>query len=203
MEIYPSINNIITDTSIIAFDKIDGSNIRAEWNRKNGFTKFGTRKRLLEESEKPFGEAIGLIRETHADILDELFRKQKYERATAFFEFSGANSFAGFHEQEAHEVTLFDVHVYKQGMLPPREFLKIFERKVATPPVLYEGKANEKFIRSVKESTLEGMTFEGVVCKGGWDSRKRLISYKVKSQAWLSKLKTKYQDTPEIYEKLK
>ena len=31
---------------IIAFDKIDGSNLRFEWSRKRGFYKFGTRKMI-------------------------------------------------------------------------------------------------------------------------------------------------------------
>lgn len=203
MEIYPTISTTVSDSPIIAFDKIDGSNIRAEWSRKHGFTKFGTRHRLLEEKETPFGEAIPLIRGTFADELDTIFRKQRLERATAFFEFVGENSFAGFHENEPHKVVLFDLHVYKRGIIPAHEFLKLFEDKVPTPVVLYEGKVNHDFVRSVKESSLEGMTFEGVVCKGGYDSRKRLISFKIKSQAWLGKLKTKYVDAPEMFEKLK
>jgi len=203
LETYPTINTIISDSPIIAFDKIDGSNIRAEWSRKSGFTKFGTRRRLLEEIEKPLGEAISLIEENFADELDAIFRKQRFERMTAFFEFAGENSFAGFHEIEPHKVVLFDLHQYKKGILPAREFLKLVEGKVPTPAVIYEGKANRDFVHSVKNSTVEGMTFEGVVCKGGYDSRNRLISFKVKSQAWLDKLKTKYVNAPEMYEKLK
>ena len=202
MEIYPSIDNHVINTPIIAFDKIDGSNIRAEWNRKSGFMKYGTRKRLLDPSEKPFGEAISLIEENYADDLDRIFRKERLERATAFFEFGGENSFAGFHEDEPHEVTLFDLHIYKQGIIPPKEFLKLFENKVKTAPVLYRGIANQNFIESVKESTLKGMTFEGVVCKGGWDHRRQLINFKVKSHAWLGKLKGKYGNNPVLLKQL-
>lgn len=203
MEIYPTINTAISDSPIIAFDKLDGSNIRAEWNRKNGFTKFGTRKRLLDKNEKPFGEAIDLFMETYSEDLTRIFRKERLERATAFVEFTGESSFAGFHEDEPHEVTLFDLHVYKKGLLPAREFLKLFEDKVKIAPVLFEGKVTQDFIHSVRESTLEGMTFEGVVCKGGLDNRRRPIAFKLKSQAWFDKLRNKYVDDDEMFEKLK
>lgn len=203
MELYPSIGTIPVNTPIIAFDKLDGSNIRAEWTRKNGFAKFGTRRRLLDANEQPLGEAIPLFMETQAEELDKIFRKQKFEKATAFFEFYGENSFAGFHETEPHQVTLFDVHVYKQGILEPRTFLKLFEGKVNIPEVVYEGKPNQQFIEQVRASTLPGVTFEGVVCKGGLDNRRRVITFKVKSEAWLEKLKLKYVNQPEMFEKLK
>lgn len=202
METYPSINNIISNQPIIAFDKLDGSNIRAEWSRKTGFTKFGTRKRLLDENEQPLGEAIPLFMEKYAEELDKVFRKNRLEKMTAFFEFYGANSFAGFHENEPHEVMLFDIHQYKKGMLPPKEFLKLVGDTVPTVPILFEGKATQEFIQSVKESTLEGMSLEGVVCKGGLDNRRRPVAFKIKSQAWLDKLKTKYADNPALMQKL-
>ena len=58
MKEYPSIPyRIHGDLDIIAFGKYDGSNIRAEWSQKKGFYKFGTRKRLLDES---YTEGAGL-----------------------------------------------------------------------------------------------------------------------------------------------
>jgi len=203
MEIYPTITTNIANQNIIAFDKIDGSNIRAEWSSKTGFTKFGTRQRLLDPTEKPFGEAIELFHEKYAADLEQIFRKQKYQRATAFLEFHGPNSFAGFHEQEQHTVTLFDIHVYKQGLLTAKEFLKLVGNRVETAEVLYEGKPNQGFINRVKNGELDGMTFEGVVCKGGLDNRNRPINFKVKNRAWLDKLKTKFADNVTMYEKLK
>jgi hypothetical protein len=204
LETYPSIGRNVTNEPIIAFDKLDGSNIRVEWSRKNGFTKFGTRTRLLDPNEKTFGEAIELFNNTHADILSEIFTKAKMQKATAFLEFYGESSFAGFHnENEPHKVSLFDIHVYKTGMLTAKEFLKLVEGKVEIPNILYQGKVNSDFVAKVKNSELEGMTFEGVVCKGGLDNRRRPIMFKVKSQAWLDKLKNKYIDNPSMYEKLK
>lgn len=203
MEIYPTIDTAILNTPIIAFDKLDGSNIRAEWTRKNGFNKFGTRRRLLDPNEEMLGEAVPLFMETYNDDLNRIFRKERFDKATVFFEFVGENSFAGYHADEVHTVTLFDIHKYKQGLLTARDFLKLVEGKVPIAPVLYEGKANEEFIRSVREATLEGMTFEGVICKGGLDNRRRPLAFKIKSDAWLEKLKGKCGDDEKLFEKLK
>lgn len=203
MQLYPSIDNIPTSARIIAFDKLDGSNIRAEWTRKSGFSKFGTRRRLLDESHGMLGESIGLFQEKYSDDLTGIFRKSRFEKATVFFEFYGENSFAGFHEDELHEVKIFDIHVHKKGLLPARDFLKLVEDKVDHAPVLYRGVANSQFIESVHESTLEGMSLEGVVCKAGLDNRGRPMNFKLKSKAWLDRLKEKYSDDDAMFEKLK
>lgn len=202
MELYPSIPTRVTSDSIYAFDKLDGSNIRVEWSAKTGFSKFGTRTRLLDASEQPLGEAVHLFNEKYADALESIFRKNRFQKATAFMEFYGENSFAGFHAEEKHDVMLFDLHVYKKGMLPPKEFLKLFEGKVETAPLLYEGKATASFIEQVRTSNLEGMTFEGVVCKGALDNRRRPVTFKIKSEAWLTRLKTKYGHNERLYNKL-
>ena len=47
MKQYPSISHDIRSVQAYAFDKLDGSNIRAEWHPKKGFWKFGSRTRLL------------------------------------------------------------------------------------------------------------------------------------------------------------
>ncbi len=201
MELYPTINKIVLDKPITAYDKLDGSNIRAEWTRKNGFAKFGTRKRLLDSSDEMLGEAVGLFNDKYADVLAKVFHDNHWEKSTVFFEFYGANSFAGYHENEPHDVTLFDVHKYKQGFLIPRDFNELFSR-VETAPILYVGKPNAEFVESVRNSTLEGMTFEGVVCKGELDNRRRPITFKVKADAWLEKLKTKCGDDEAMFTKL-
>lgn len=201
MEIYPSIATTVSKTPIIAFDKLDGSNIRTEWSRKTGFTKFGTRKRLLDPNEAIFGEAVELFHESYADELERIFRKQRFEKATAFLEFGGENSFAGQHEDEEHELVLFDVQVYKKGLLPPKEFLKLFG-ELRTPEILYEGVANAPFIETVRSSKLDGMTFEGVVCKGALDSRRRPTMFKLKSEAWLDAVKARYGHDTKVLEEL-
>jgi len=201
MEQYPTINKIIRSTSIFAYDKLDGSNIRAEWTRKAGFAKFGSRHHLIDADYPMLGEAVPLFQNKYADELSRIFTKQRYQKATVFFEFYGANSFAGFHEKEEHDVTLFDVHLYKQGFMAPQEFNKLFSN-VETANLVYQGNPNQDFIESVKNSELDGVTFEGVVCKAGYDQKHKLLSFKVKSYGWLNKLKGRFGDNEALYEKL-
>lgn len=44
------------------FDKLDGSNIRAEWNKKKGFHKFGSKNRLIGTDQLFLPEAIPIIK---------------------------------------------------------------------------------------------------------------------------------------------
>lgn len=48
MKTYPSISTQVDfSLSYCVFDKLDGSNLRAEWSPKRGFYKFGSRTQLL------------------------------------------------------------------------------------------------------------------------------------------------------------
>jgi len=196
MKQYPSIQREIVDKPIIAFGKQDGSNIRAEWNKKHkGFVKFGSRKVLIDETHEQLGKSINLIKTKYEKDLTDIFKKEQFEEVVCFFEFFGPSSFAGVHNQdEQHDVVLFDLDVYKKGLLPPREFMKLTGR-IDTVSVLYEGKPTQEFIKSVYDSTLENMPLEGVVCKGlpiknGYPP----LSFKVKSKKWLDMVKEKYKD---------
>lgn len=191
MKPYPSIPSQITSNiPIFAFNKLDGSNVRAEWNRKKGFWKFGRRNGLLDDSNEFLPEAEHLIK-AQEEVLTEIFLKQQWTQLTAFFEFWGENSFAGLHEHEPHQATLIDVSVYKKGFMVPRDFVELFEDVGA--PVLYRGYADEDFVHTVRSGDLDGMSFEGVVCKGPWDRKKgRPLMFKVKNQAWIDRVKSRY-----------
>lgn len=175
---------------IIAFDKLDGSNVRAEAGRKQGFYKFGRRHGLLDDTNPTLkNETEPLIRSKYEDALMRVLTEQRWESAVFYFEFWGPNSFAGNHAAEPHTVTLFDVDVFKKGLLEPREFIRLFGH-LDTPNVLYTGNCNVPFVESVREGTLDGVTLEGVVCKGAPDKRtKQPLMFKVKSKAWIEKLK--------------
>jgi hypothetical protein len=191
MKHYPSITKEIRhDVDIYAFDKLDGSNIRAEWNNKRGFYKFGTKTQLIDANSKPFGISIDLVKNKYEAALAEVFKEHGWKDAICFFELWGPSSFSGQHDFKAPlDVTLFDVNPYKQGILEPREFIKFFGH-LDTPKVLYEGKVTTELFDMVKQSTLPGMTFEGVVCKGASTNFAKMpVMFKVKSKAWLDRLR--------------
>lgn len=58
MKWYPKMFGLYSDDDApwgqhcIAFDKLDGSNLRFEWNKKQGWYKFGTRNRMFDRSDK-------------------------------------------------------------------------------------------------------------------------------------------------------
>jgi hypothetical protein len=187
MKSYPSIQTKInSEIPIYAFDKLDGSNIRAEWDKKKGFWKFGSRNRLLGEDQGLIFNAKELVLNKYADDLADVFKEQRYQKAVAFFEFYGPQTFAGNHvEGDAHDVVLFDVNPFKKGILAPVEFIRTFGH-LETPRVVYSGKANQEFFDSVKQGTLEGVTDEGVVCKGV--RSRQTVMFKIKSDDWLKRL---------------
>lgn len=189
--------------NIYAFDKLDGSNIRVEWNRKNakksnftgGFVKFGTRTQLISKTDQHFGDSVDIFYEKYSDDLNEIFFNEKYFRnintVTLFLEYFGPNSFAGFHDlTEKKDLVLFDVNPYKKGMLPPKLFLEYFGH-LHIPDVVHVGNYNKEFIKSIYEN--EELK-EGVVCKGVRKTKGNDVVWmaKVKTKKWLDRLKNKY-----------
>lgn len=203
MKTYPSITkDVRKDIYIYAFDKLDGSNMRAEWNSKKGFYKFGTRTELID-NKSPFGGAITLINEKYSESLSKIFKNNKWSDALCFFEYWGPSSFAGSHNfNEKMDTTLIDVNPYKHGIMPPAEFIKLFGH-LDIAKVLYEGQVSTELFDAVKQSTLPGMTMEGVVCKGENDKKTNMpIMFKIKSQAWLDKLKDHCKDNELLFNRL-
>jgi len=203
MKEYPSIEKVcVKGMPIYAFDKIDGSQIRAEWNRKRKFSKFGSRRQLIGLEGEGLEEGARLVLSKYERDLHDIFIKERYESVICFFEFWGKNSFAGNHQKEEHDVTLFDIKPYKKGILPPREFLKMTEG-LDRARLLYHGNANEQFVEAVKNRILEGMTFEGVVCKAMEMKTYGIpIMFKIKSNDWIAKLKNYCSGDELLFEKL-
>lgn len=204
MKTYPSIEKRFSKKEeYYFFDKLDGSNIRAEWSKKQGFYKFGSRKQLIDENSGVLGESIELIKRLEEEF-SKIAKENKWDRFIAFFEFLGDNSFAGNHENEVHKVVLIDISIYKKGFLDPISFLKIFEENeiIETPAFLGKRKPNELFLDEVKSGILEGMTFEGVI--GKRSSGKTTHDYfKVKNIEWLNKLKNYCGNNIQLYNRLK
>jgi hypothetical protein len=189
---------------IVAFDKLDGSNIRAEWTSKKGWHKFGTRNRLVDETDPIFGQAPKLVQAKYGEPLAQRLRDAGIDRAMCFFELWGPSSFAGNHVlTEKLTVTLLDIAPFNQGILEPARFLKIASG-LDHARVLYEGEVTPEFIESVRASTLSGMTFEGVVCKAKNDKKTKMpIMFKQKSRAWLDKLDAYCGDNIQLRNALK
>lgn len=191
------------DVPIVAFDKLDGSNVRAEWSKKKGWFKFGTRHRLVDATDPVFGKVPDIINNKYGDSLARVLNDRGYEKAMCFFEFWGPSSFAGMHkDDEEKTVTLFDVAPFQRGILMPDQFLDQFGH-LDHPTVLWMGIVDDEFIGQVRESLLKGMTFEGVVCKGINDKKTKMpIMFKQKSKAWLDKLGTYCGDNRQLYNAL-
>lgn len=191
MKSYPSIPGFMSlkakkrhGLTLYTFDKADGSNLRFEWSKKRGWYKFGTRRRLFDETDSYFGEAIPLFMSTHAEWAEKQFVDNRYERAVLFCEFWGHKSFAGNHVQGDEKfLTPFDVDVYKRGLLPPKEFLKLFGHDIG-PKYLGLITWDSAFLRKVTELTPDegSMQAEGVV--GKTTQGKLIKMYKFKSQWW-------------------
>lgn len=188
---------------IVAFDKLDGSNVRAEWTKKKGWCKFGTRHRLVDASDPVFGKVPGIIVAKYGDDLAKALSDNGHDKAMCFFEFHGPSSFAGMHDvTEPQTVTLFDVAPFAKGILSPASFLDQFGH-LDIASVLYMGMLTPEFINSVRTSTLPGMTFEGVVCKAANDKKtKAPIMFKQKSKAWLDKLGAYCGDNKDLFNAL-
>jgi len=205
MKSYPSITGEIRrGVPVYVFDKLDGSNVRAEWTRKRGFHKFGKRTTLLDPAYDvtPFlCEAPDLIVEDFSDDLGEICRLKRWDKATFFFEFWGPSSFAGVHVDEPHRVTLIDVAVHRRGWMPARDFVRTF-MGLDHATLLHHGNFTQKFQRMIETGTLPGMTFEGVVCKGT-RSNGLPFMFKRKSEAWLQKLRERCEGDDKLYERLR
>lgn len=191
---YPSIISFknAPKEQCIAFEKLDGSNCRAFWSKKNGFHRFGTRHQLIDRTHE-LGQSIDLFLNTYGDFLDKYFRESKYfktlDKINVFYEFFGKLSFAGQHvKEDTKEVTMFDIYVEKKGFVSPSDFLKMFESN-KIPRVVYRGNLNVSFINDVKNGIFD--LNEGVVCKGV-DRKGKVWMAKIKTNAYLEKLKKVY-----------
>lgn len=207
MKVYPSIPNHrnLVGEPVWVFDKIDGSNIRTEWSKKNGFWKFGSRKRLLGTDQDVLAEAEPTFLEQHGEELERILVDHRWrERVTIFSEFHGPNSEFGQHKRgDAFRCTILDIWVHKQGQIPPQDFVKMFENTdIDVAPLLHRGPLSVELIEKVRNGEFPGVTFEGVVCKGRQISPGRRLMCKVKSQAWLDRLRGFCGDDDALFEKL-
>ena len=196
---YPSIlpSNKAPFHPCIAFEKLDGSNIRAYWNRKRGFHIFGTRRQMINEDTEMFGQVIPLFRATLEKELSDMLTKNFLNKRVAIFsEWFGEKSFAGSHLQDdPKKLVPFDIWIPKQGFIQPREFLKLMGKTtLQIPKVVYEGNFNKKLIQDVRVGKYD--VVEGIVAKGTHKKRNWMV--KVKTNEYLVRLKT---EKPHVWDR--
>lgn len=202
---YPHIEGSRQSGTFYVWGKLDGSNIRVEYTRKKGLAKFGRRNGLLDDSMPILKRSVPLIQQ-YEDALSRVLTKKRreWERVTLFFEFWGPSSFAGYHpETETQQVALIDAAGPDGEFLLSRDFHDLFSEVVPTAPLLHVGPVGPEFFDKVRASQLEGMPFEGVVCKGARDSRGRPAMFKVKSEAWYLRLKEHCNGDEAMFERLR
>lgn len=200
MDTYPSIEGPAKAPRqpCIAFVKYDGSNLRFEWTKKRGWTKYGSRRRLLDETDEALGGAIRVFHETLASPLEDIFKKhyRDAQKITVFCEWFGDQSFSGQHiPGDAMRLVLFDVKIHKKGFVSPRDFVKHFCRPLGdlAAAVVYDGNLTAEFVRAVQAGQFSDRgVWEGVVCKGG--AGHKMWRCKIKTDAYRQKLQEVYED---------
>lgn len=203
---YPSMINSskAPRESCIAFEKLDGSNIRVKYTKKKGFHLFGSRHQLFDESHPHLAGAIDSFKQNYSEPLEKIFTDSKVfstpKEIIVFGEYYGKNSFAGIHDpnDETKRFVMFDVMlVYKDRteFLLPQHFTEYFISKVEIPNIVYDGKLTDEFIKDVRNNNLSDPLFEGVICKGTKVSgafRGKVWMCKIKTNSYLDKLKERY-----------
>lgn len=194
---YPSIiaSSKAPRKNCIAFEKLDGSNIRVKYTNKKGFCLFGSRTQLIDETHPHLGEVISVFNRDFKNPLETIFNKKfSNEREIIVFgEFFGPSSFAGIHlENEPKKFVMFDILIGHKDrkFLLPQEFIKMFNGVVEIPRIIYKGNLNEKLIEDVRNNQYD--VFEGVICKGTERSgafRGNVWMAKIKTQKYFDKLK--------------
>lgn len=171
-----------------AFEKYDGSNMRFEWSKKNGWYKFGCRRRLIDETDLQFPDVKALFLMKYGAAIEECLTHsyKGLQKATVFMEYLGDNSFAGMHDPDDEKrLVLIDVNIHKKGIIGPKEFLENFGHLDFRARVIHVGNLNKEFIEAVRTDVF--FLNEGVVCKGG--KGHKLWMCKIKTYDYLERLK--------------
>ena len=182
-----------------AFDKLDGSNIRVEWDNKLskkstqtlGFKKFGTRNQMINNVNENFGDSVDIFYDKYAEELNQIFRTnptyRNSRKITIYLEYYGENSFAGQHyKNDKKDLVLFDVELFQKGFIEPKKFISDFSH-LGIPDVVYRGEYNQELINQVRNNEF-GLS-EGVICKGSLN--KKVWMVKIKTNQWLDIIKKK------------
>ncbi len=189
-------NKGIIGAPVIAFDKLDGQNLRFEWSKKRGWYKFGSRTSMFDRTHPEFGASIDVFISKYEADLNKVFREKiyrDYKGMVAFCEWVGPNSAYGLHAPgETLDTILLDIAPSDRGagFVEPRTFLKYFGH-LDIPQVIYDGNMNRQFIEDIRVGKYP--VKEGVMCKGVQQNNKgrRVWIVKAKTNAWLDGLRNR------------
>lgn len=199
---YPSIMSVAKAPRepCIAFEKLDGSNVRCKYTGNKGFHLFGSRTQMFDKGHPFLGAAVEIFyRDFENPLVDFIESEFPNEREViAFLEFFGDQSFAGWHEPDdpTKRLVCFDIMVGHKNrkFLMPQDFVKMAEKyKVIAPRVMYVGNLNDQLIADVRAGKYD--VVEGVVCKGTQKTgahRGGIWMAKIKTQSYLDKLFNRY-----------
>ncbi len=217
MKHYDSIPRIQDDGSlkgemVVGYNKLDGQNFCAVYNcRKKTWGPYGSRTVTVDENSEQFGDTVKFFnnsgyKEILADVVKEYSGKRDVfngvDEVTFFFEWYGANSFAGKHlEGDEMHLALIDVALKKKGYIEPKDYEMCFRGSVEMPDLIYSGPLNSEIIEKVqnndwthpdcwKSYVKEGVVFKRTTLLKG----QRRPSVKVKTKWWLEKLHSMYSE---------
>jgi hypothetical protein len=180
------------------FDKLDGSLIRAEYSKKTGWYKFGSKTQLIDKSNPILGPAINLFMNKYSESLTKLARDNKWQNLIAFCETFGPDSFAGTHPNGLNNIVLFDLDADKKGIIGPKRFLKLTEG-IEIPSFFGVHNWTRSFVEDIRNneafndiSIFDIPTFEGVVGKSGDEHSLKMA--KAKTQLWIDKVRNIFKD---------
>ncbi len=211
MKAYPSIPGardakVPIGSPCVGFTKYDGSNLRWEWTKKNGWWKHGTRERLFGIDEPPYNLAVPIFMETMGPRIKTVVTTEHpgIQNFTVFTELFGPQSFAGSHHAPPDTLKLLDVWIpHLNDFIEPRRFLKLFADDDWCALEVYYGNLNNQLIADVRqkgEVDIFGKVFkldEGLVCKGTHRGKTWMV--KLKTQAYLDRLKSTFGANWERY----
>jgi hypothetical protein len=197
MKSYPSIprqpKGKQGDRRMHLFDKLDGSNLRFEWDHRDGWVRWGSRHQVLDETHPYLGVGLALFRERLAEPIERVARAERWEALVAFAEIFGPGSLGGRHVAgEPMRLALFDVAPFRRGLIGPARFLELFGT-LDVPAYLGEHVWNDDLVTRVRRGALAGVTSEGVVGKAG--DGHGLVMAKAKTDAWIRRILDRYGET--------
>lgn len=200
MKQYPEIPHHCQNQYMYFFDKLDGQNIRIEYEKKRGWYKYGSRGQLVARDDKHFGQAFAIFHKPAglAERLEEVILKNKWiGPTTVFCEYWGKKSFIGLHEpNDEMFTTLIDISPHRKGILPPDDFIKICNQAYlkGSDVAAYLGKHMycHEFRQSIYKNELPGITYEGVIGKAFRGNQ--LIMVKIKTNVWRDRVIKLYEE---------